>query len=321
MSVVCTAITFCTKNDIHFLARTMDFSFELNGKPIYIPRNHEFKSLVPETSFMTKYGFIGVGKNINGYIFADGFNEEGFSIASLYFEKNAQYSKNSQPGRLNISSTDMVSWALGNIKSVAEFEERYSEVNVVDTINPFLQVNVPLHWIIADKTGDTAVLEITKNGVKLYHNRVGVMTNSPSFPWHMENLNHYTNLQPTEFEEKQYGDYATISDGPGSGALGLPGDYTSTSRFVRTSFLRQYAKQDNVEDLKTGVTAVLHILNSVDIPKGVKITKKGFADYTQYKGIMDLNGLSYYLMAYDDTNLTQIDLTDELLKRTEVKSY
>lgn len=316
---MCTAVTFLTSDNLHFSARTMDFSFELDANPVYVPRKYKFKSLVPDTEFVSKYGFIGMGKDIDGFTFADGFNERGFSIASLYFEKNAKYNEKSKKDALNIASTEMVSWALGNIESVAEFENYCQKINVVAVINPLLQVNVPLHWIVADKTGNTGVLEITKDGSKFYHNSVGVMTNSPEFPWHLDNLNHYTNLQPTEFEPKQYGDYTTVSDGPGSGALGLPGDYTAASRFVRAAFLRQYSAP--VKGTKAGVNAVLHILNAVDIPKGVKVTAKDVSDYTQYKAVMDLDNLSYYFMAYDDTKLNQVEITEDLLQSSEIKMF
>lgn len=313
---MCTAITFLTNDSLHFLARTMDFSFELDARPIYIPSKHQFSSLVPNTTFNTKYSFIGAGKDVNGYIFADGFNEKGFSIASLYFEKNAKYSKEINPELLNISSTDMVSWALGNIKSVSEFKNEYQNLNIVEVINPLLNVDVPLHWIVSDKTGDTGVLEITENGSNFYYNPVGVMTNSPEFPWHLDNLNHYTNLQPTEHQSKKYGDYVTVSDGPGSGALGLPGDYTATSRFVRAAFLRE--NSDHSNGVNNGITSILHILNSVDIPKNAKITKKGVSDYTQYKGIMDLDNLSYHFMKYDEFKLTSLNLKD-LSNETKIK--
>jgi choloylglycine hydrolase len=135
----------------------------------------------------------------------------------------------------------------------------------------------------------------------------------------MDNLNHYTNLQPIEFEQKKYGDYVTVTDGPGSGALGLPGDYTSASRFVRAAFLREYSNHEG--GAKEGLTSILHILNSVDIPKGVKITQKDVSDYTQYKGIMDLNNLNYYLMRYNDTELTRVRLTDKLLNQSKVKVF
>lgn len=304
---MCTAITFSTDDKLHFLARTMDFSFELDASPVYIPRKHQFNSLVPDSTFTTQYSFIGAGKDVNGYVFADGLNETGFAIASLYFEKNAHYSNIAQPDLLNLSSTDMVAWALGNITSVADFEQKYTTVNIMAIVNPLLGVNVPLHWLVSDKTGAAGVLEITQDGAKFYRNQVGVMTNSPQFPWHMDNLSHYANLQPTEHAPKKYGDYITVTDGPGSGALGLPGDYTSASRFIRSAFLRE--NSDTSAGLHSGLTSIVHILNAVDIPKNAKITKKGASDYTQYKGIMDLSNLSYYFMGYDTFTLQQVDLT------------
>lgn len=315
---MCTAITFSTDDKLHFLARTMDFSFELNASPVYVPNNHQFHSLVPDSTFTTQYSFIGAGKDVNGYIFADGLNEKGFSIASLYFEKNAKYSNVINPKLLNISSTDMVAWALGNVSSVADFEQQYIKLNIIDMINPVLNVNVPLHWIVSDKTGSTGVLEITKSGTKFYKNEVGVMTNSPEFPWHMDNLSHYSNLQPTEHEPKKYGNYITITDGPGSGALGLPGDYTSTSRFIRSAFLRE--NSDTSAGIKNGLASIIHILNAVDIPKNAKITNKGTSDYTQYKGVMDLNNLSYYFMEYDSFELNRIDL-DKIKNKKQLQVF
>lgn len=146
---MCTALTFSTNDDTYFLARTMDFSFELDARPVYIPRHYEFNSLIPGTKFTTKYGFIGAGRDIQGFIFADGLNEKGLSIASLYFDKNAEYSQHSCSTSLNLSATDVVAWALGNIASVSEFEQECQTLNVVETINPLLQVNVPLHWIVS----------------------------------------------------------------------------------------------------------------------------------------------------------------------------
>lgn len=316
---MCTSLTFATKDNIHFLARTMDFSFELDARPTYIPRGYKFETLESDKKYEAKYGFIGAGREVGRYLFADGVNEKGFAIASLYFEKNSKYNKEIKKDVLNIASTSMVTWALGNIASVSEFQKRCKEVNVVEAKSPIVNADVPLHWVVSDSTGNTGVLEMTESGTNFYEDKVGVMTNSPEFTWHLDNLSHYTNLQPMDFAPKKYGDFETVSDGPGSGALGLPGDYTSTSRFVRTAFLKEYSVKN--EGAESGVTSILHILNAVDIPRGVKVTSRKTTDYTQYKGIMDLDNLSYYFMDYDETNLSKTDITPELLAKNEIVTF
>lgn len=316
---MCTALTFSTDDNYRFLSRTMDFSFELNAKPTFIPKNYHFKSQTSDNNYSTTYSFIGTGEDLNGFMFADGFNEKGFSIASLYFENNAVYSENHDVNKLELCSTDLVSWSLGNVSSVTDFENKIDNIQITNAKNALLNIVVPLHWIVSDSSGKVGVFEITKSGNHFYLDDVGVLTNSPEFPWHLTNLNHYINLQPTEFSQKKYGSYKTVSDGPGSGALGLPGDYTAVSRFIRTAFLKQYSTSEI--SANSGLIAVMHILNSVDIPKGVKETSDLKNDYTQYKSIMNLTDLKYSFQAYDDTTLYTYTLTPDLINSDKVKIF
>lgn len=312
---MCTAVTFETEDKIRFLARTMDFSFQLDAEPIYIPRNHEFSSQIEGSSFSGEYAFMGAGRDIKGYLFADGFNEKGFGIATLYFEQNAQFSKRKSSKKLNIAPEELVSWALGNVSSVEDFVDKISKVNIIEQENKFLKKNLPLHWIVSDNTGNTKVLEITKNGEHIYDNPVGVMTNSPEFPWHLTNLGHYNSLQPDEHTPKTYGKFSPIPDGPGNGLMGIPGDFTAASRFIRAAVLRQYSIA--AKGPEEGVTAIKHILNAVDIPKGVKITdtENKISDFTQYKGIMDLTNKTYYMLSYDGNILHKFSLDDKIMER------
>ncbi|MBS0953585.1 choloylglycine hydrolase family protein [Lactiplantibacillus plantarum] len=313
---MCTAVTFSTDDDLKFLARTMDFSFELNAKPIFIPKDFTFNSHIEDSSFKTMFGFVGAGRDVNGYIFADGLNAHGFGIATLYFEGNAHYGRKKK-NFLNLAPEELVSWALGNVKSVSDFTDKIKQINIVSKKNSIIDAVVPLHWIVSDSTGATKCLEITESGIHLYDNQVGVMTNSPEFPWHLTNLSHYNNLQPTEYSPKKYGSFEREPDGPGTGLAGLPGDYTATSRFIRTSVLKEYIS--NVKGEYQGVNEIQHLLNTVDIPKGVKITnsKNNTADYTQYKGIMDLTNKVYYMIPYDNVVPKRVNLDADLLSKTE----
>jgi len=314
---MCTALTYKTIDDYNFLARTMDFSFQLDAEPVFIPRDYTFNSHIENESFTSKYSFIGAGKDMEGYAFADGLNEKGFGIAALYFEKNAKFSNRKNNKKTNVASDELVTWALGNISSVNDFEDKIKTINIVGVINKTIGSLLPLHWIISDNTGTTKCLEITSNGVALYDNSVGVMTNSPNFPWHLTNLSHYNELQPTEPSEKKYADYLSIPDGPGNGLMGLPGDYSAASRFIRASVIRQYISK--VKGPELGLNAIIHILNAVDIPKGIKITnsEKQTSDYTQYKGVMNLTNLSYYMLSYDSFLPRKVTLDKKLILQKE----
>lgn len=314
---MCTSITFETDDKIRFLARTMDFSFPLHAETVFMPRNHKFSSHVEGSSFSSEYAFLGAGRDMEGYLFADGVNEKGFGIATLYFESNASYSNRKNSKKLNLAPDEVVSWALGNASSVNDFENKLSGVNIMNSKNDILEQVLPLHWIVSDSSGNTKVLEITDNGINLYENSVGVMTNSPTFPWHLTNLSHYSSLQPGEYKPKEYGTYLPLSDGPGNGLMGLPGDYTAASRFIRAAVLRQYSS--SVKGEYAGLNSVMHILNSVDIPKGIKITnsKDETSDFTQYKGVMDLTNKVYYMLPYNGNIPRKISLTNKLINKNE----
>lgn len=300
---MCTSIYYETKDQTHFLARTLDFSQEMHLTPVIVESGHHFTSQADPAGFDSKYSFVGAGKNDT---FADGMNEHGLGIASLYFNENAVYNTTKKDGAVNLAATELIPWVLGNVASVAEFKQVIDQLNVCQIKNDFVQGVMPLHWILYDRHGDSLVVEMTKSGVHLYDNPVGVMTNSPTFPWQLTNLSHYSNLQPNDFPAKKYGNYQIVSDGPGNGALGLPGDYTSTSRFVRTAFLRQYT--DQAADAQEGLRTLVHILNNVDIPRGVKVGENGLADYTQYKGFMDLDNLDYYYLPYNSLTMQKVSL-------------
>ncbi len=312
-------MTYKTTDNINFLARTMDFSIDLEAAPIFIPRAYHFNTIFNKEGYETKYGFLGAGRKLNEYIFTDGFNEKGFGIEVLYFHPKAKYSETPADGKINLDSSELVTWSLSNIASVQEFKEKLGEINLVNNKNILLQKVVPLHWIISDATGETVVLEVTETGYHLYENKVGVMTNSPEFTWHLDNLAHYNHIQPTEAKEKKYGDYVAAFDGPGFGALGLPGDYTSASRFIRVAFLREYIEPVSGE--LSGVKNISKILNSVDIPKGVKINAEGNSDYTQYIGIMDLNHLKYYFTAYNELSPKVCKMTETMLNEDKIISF
>ncbi|CAM3044949.1 choloylglycine hydrolase family protein [Lactiplantibacillus plajomi] len=308
---MCTSLTYQTTTGDQFLARTMDFGFELGGRPVAVPRKHHFTSVVDAQGFDAPYSFVGTGRNLNGYVFVDGVNEHGVSAAALYFAGQAAYATQAESGKVNLAPHEVVMWILGNVKTVQELGERLNDLNITEAAAPLLNIVVPLHWIVSDQSGATYVLEREADGMHFIENPVGVMTNTPDFNWHLKNLNNYMQLQPTPHPARQYGDLTVNAFGPGSGALGMPGDYTSVSRFVRTAFIREHT--DAVDTDAEAVNTLSHMLNSVEIPKGVKIKADGAADYTQYRAYMSMHEPAFYMQPYGDQTITRVALTNDLM--------
>lgn len=317
---MCTSVTFLSETGDNFLARTMDFGFELKGRPVVMPRHQTVPSDVDGFEYSMKYGFVGAGRALGNYILVDGVNEKGVSAAALYFSDEAKFADKPQTGKVNVAPHEVLNWILGNAESCSSLAKLIDQLNIVAVPVKGLGINgpVPLHWIITDRSGDSYVLEVMADGVHYMKNPVGVMTNSPDFGWHLKNLSNYTELQPTPHPARSFDGYQVSSFGPGSGALGMPGDYTSVSRFVRTVYMREYTDQTSTDQT---VTELSHVLNAVEIPKGVKIKQDGSEDYTQYRGYMDTQNLIYYMQPYHDQTMYQVTLTEELMNRPKPTEF
>ncbi|MFD1421428.1 choloylglycine hydrolase family protein [Lactiplantibacillus songbeiensis] len=316
---MCTSLTYQTTGGDQFLARTMDFGFELGGRPVAMPRHHHFSSVTNQTGFDAPYSFVGTGRNLDGYIHVDGVNEYGVSAAALYFAGQAHYAAAPVDGQINLAPHEVLMWILGNVKSTQELGDRLANLTIVEAKAPLLNIVVPLHWIISDKSGATYVLEQQSDGMHYMKNPVGVMTNSPDFGWHLKNLSNYVQLQPEQHANRQYGDLTVNAFGPGTGALGMPGDFTSPSRFVRTVFMREHTEA--VATTSAAVNALSHMLNSVEIPKGVKIKADGSVDYTQYRSYMSMSEPAFYMQPYNDQTITRVALTPELMTAAQPTEF
>ncbi|MCI1283265.1 MAG: choloylglycine hydrolase family protein [Lacticaseibacillus songhuajiangensis] len=316
---MCTSFTYEDADGKWYLSRTMDFTFELGGRPVVIPRGWHFKGGVDGVEFNAELGFVGAGRNVGQYFTVDGVNEAGFGAATLYFTES-KYSDAPVAGKTNLASYELVSYLLGHFHTVGELRDQLDSLNIVAVPNAFMgNIVVPLHWIVADDSGDCAVLEMENDGLQLYDNPVGVMTNSPDFTWHVKNLNNYAQLRPTQAAGAQYGNLAAQGFGAGTGAVGLPGDYTSVSRFVRMAFLRQNGEK--VSGQAAAVNTLSHLMNSVDIPRGVKVMEDGGLDYSQYRGYSALSDRTYFMQPYDDQTITKVQLTEELLNADEPTEF
>ena len=309
---MCTSLTLTNQAQQHFLARTMDFGFQLEGRPVVIPRNYVWKKQF-KGSQQTKYGFLGTGRNLGEYFLADGINEKGLAIAELYFLNEAKYSSEEKEASVNLAPHEFIIWLLGEIENISELRERIAEVQIVEKEVPVLGFVPPLHYIVTDKTGETVVLESDSGELVIKDNPVGVMTNSPEFGWHLKNLNNYLSIQPNNFSNKKINGYEIKSFGQGSGTYGLPGGYTSPERFVRTVYLR--ALIESGETVDDSLNAMFKILDNVTIPKGVNIKNDGSIDYTQYRAVFDVSNGTYYFNPYETQEIFELTLTEELLTK------
>lgn len=315
---MCTSLTYQTADNTFFLARTMDFGFELEGRPIAIPRNYIWHTLNGQ-EHRVSYGFMGTGRDLDGYFFADGVNERGLAIAELYHVSETSYNHQAISGKINLAPYEFISWVLGELNSVAQVRERVGEVNLLDLEIPLLGEVPPLHFILIDRTGEHIVIEIDDGRPVIKENPVGVMTNSPSFEWQLTNLNNYVYLNPTNFAGQRIGDMEIKPFGQASGTFGMPGGYTSPERFIRTAFLKEFAQQaGNKEE---ALNEILKLLNCVTIPRGVNIKNDGTQDYTQYRVMINITDRTYYYNPYDSNELFALDMSEKLLNSRQPVEY
>lgn len=302
---MCTSVMYENALKEFFLARTMDFTLPLDGNPIFMPSGHSFYTDKTK-HFNSSLSFIGAGRLIDDYIFGDGVNEAGLAVASLYFAADAVYPKKSDEDILELAPHDVVAYLLGNCKNVLEVKKIIKEIKIVEEISPVIDGVLPLHWIVADKGGRSIVIEPVATGIEIYENSVGVMTNSPSFPWHLTNLNQYVNVTNTEKKPMQYKDFLATGNGAGSGMLGIPGDYTSISRFVRIAFMNQFIEK--AQSTEESINVISRMLSAVYIPKGVKFKSNGLTDYTQFTSFMDLSNGTYYINFYENNRYLKLNI-------------
>lgn len=214
---MCTSFVLETLDGKHLLSRTMDFAFILEANPTINPRNYGWKSSTDGANYINRYAFVGAGRELDKYIFADGLNEEGLSCASLYLPGEAVYAPAPVEGKINLAPQEFLLWLLGTCATIKDVEAKLSVINLVDQPVPLLGITTPLHWIFTDKSGRCVVIEPTETSLRIKENPVGVMTNTPRIEWHIENLRNYTGLQATQLAPVKFGKYMAKPFSQGTG--------------------------------------------------------------------------------------------------------
>ncbi|KEI35881.1 choloylglycine hydrolase family protein [Allofrancisella frigidaquae] len=343
-SIACTAVTLVDAKQHVVSGRTMEWGLDWDWRVIYIPKNTE-QSLaapadlvLPIQTYKSKYSILGTGiKNDHQTILIDGQNDQGLSVSANYLPNFTQYQKVSKNDNKYVSIIEFTTFILSEFANINQVRQALKEYKVwsdsttmVDGISP------ELHFLITDKQGEGLVVEYVNGDVKLYdvNSNVKVMTNAPTYDWHLINLKNYLNLSNktivkvkiSDFVEDNKNKQKTIQDinglGEGNGFLGLPGDYSPPSRFVKVAILAYYSNNESPA-LESLVTKIAHILHNVDIAKGTvveKISDQTMYDHTAYTVIKDLDKNLLYLSSYSNpASSVMIDLNK--LDKNNTKAF
>jgi choloylglycine hydrolase len=309
----CTGIRLQAEDGSVVYARTMEFGLDLHSKAIIIPRGFELVGTTasgrPGITWRSKYAAAGLnGEGLT--LMADGVNEKGLAAGIFLFPGYAQYQEVSADDEArSLAPWEVVTWLLTNFATVEEVRDALPQIKVGAVEFPAWKAVPPVHYVVHDSAGKSLVIEYLAGKLNLYDNPVGVITNSPDFGWHLTNLRNYVNLTPTNVLTSDYDGPRIGQIGQGSGMLGLPGDFTPPSRFVRA-----VALSHSVLPGKTGEDAVrqaFHVLDSFDIPLGaVRNVANGNirCEYTQWTSASDTKNCSFYFHSYDNRRVRRVDL-------------
>lgn len=313
---MCTSIAMNTQ-DFYF-GRTMDLDREFGARVIFTPRNYPF-AFRREGTLRRHYALLGMATVSERYpLYAEAVNEVGLCIAGLNFPDNAYYPSDPDDNKANISPFELIFWLLGKCATAAEARRLLENTKLINI--PFSEKLpvAPLHWHIADQR-ESLVLESTAEGMKLYDNPVGVLTNNPSFDFQMTNLCQYLNLTVSCPENCFSTSVKLKPYGQGLGSFGLPGDFSPSSRFVKAAYLRLNSVCG--EDEQSSVAQFFHLLDSVAMPRGSVITDQDGCDITMYTCCMDAARGIYYYKTYGNSQLTAVDMNREDLESSDFKEY
>ena len=316
-STACTQIQLTAKDGSVVVGRTMEFAVDLDSHIITSPVGRSFQSPSPSgkngVAWNAKYGyllldFFGTGRSV------DGMNTKGLSVGLLYlpgYTKYQQVPAGKFAAALNYLYVG--DWVLGNFSAVDEVKAALEDVYVygsAERLGGMKNQIFPLHMVVADAAGKNIIVEWVGGKANVYDNPLGVLTNSPEFPWQLNNLKNYVNMTPYAPDPITVGGIEYAATGQGAGALGLPGDFTPPSRFVKMAFLVQTSTPS--EAAIDAVVQAEHILNNADIPDGaVRSANDGkdiHTDITRWTVFKDLKDLKFYYKSYTNTTLQEIDL-------------
>jgi len=312
---MCTAITYATKDQ--YFGRNFDYEISYNEVITITPRNYKFSFRKVE-NLDHHFAIIGIAAGVADYpLYYDAMNEKGLGMAGLNFSGYADY-KNIEGGKENVSPFEFIPWVLGQCSTVDEAKKLLKNVNLVNiNFSDELPLS-PLHWILADKE-QSIVIESTKEGLCVFDNPVGVLTNNPTFDYQLFNLNNYRVLS-TETPQNNFSNKMDLDAySRGMGGIGLPGDLSSVSRFVKATFTKLNSVSENSE--YESISQFFHILSSVEQQKGLCNVGNGKYEYTIYSSCCNLEKGIYYYRTYNNSQITAVDINKENLDNDSLIVY
>ena len=313
----CTGITLKAEDGSTVFARTM----ELGGNLVQwglavVPRGTAYVGTTPWGSpgvkWTAKYAFTGANTFGLPHV-ADGVNEAGLATGVFMFAHYADYQKVAErDAGKTLAPFELATWILSNYATVAEVKEGLPQIKVADAAfeAPGWGGGAPFHWLVVDESGAAAVIEYVRGELTVHDNPLGVITNAPTFDWHLTNLKSYVNLSPQDAPELELGALTVTQFGHGSGLRGLPGDFTPPSRFIRAAFLKSAVVPVKTAD--EAVVQAFHVLNQFDIPlgtvRGAGPAGQPMLEQTDWTSAADLKNRRYYIHTVDTRRVHMIDL-------------
>ena len=311
---MCTSISFLTKD--HYFGRTLDLEYSYDEKVVITPRNYpfEFRHQKPVNNH---FAMVGMATVVNDFpLYYEATNEKGLSMAGLNFPDKTVY-KDFDHQKNNICPFELIPWVLSKCESVEEAKELLYSTNVISADFSEELSSTPLHWMISDRDS-SATIECVEEGLKIYYNPVHTLTNNPEFPMQVFNLNNYLNLTREEPETRFAEGFDFNKYSRGMGAVGLPGDNSSMSRFVRAVFTRLNSVSGNNEN--ESVSQFFHILDAVSQVRGTVRAGDGFMT-TIYTSCCNTDKGIYYYKTYENSQISAVNINNENLDTNELIIY
>ncbi|MFV0339626.1 MAG: linear amide C-N hydrolase [Parachlamydiaceae bacterium] len=323
-SEACTGLRLKAKDGSAVHGRTLEFGIIVDTTVQVVPRGYAFTATTPlgdGLKYTAKYASVGVSC-FGSPDLMDGMNEKGLSIGTFYFPTYAKYTPTTKDNiQKSLSPIDFPNWILSQFATLDEVREGIKNVVIAPTIaKAWGPVAAPFHYIVYDKSGRAITIEPINGTLEVKENPIGTFTNSPNIDWHLTNLRNFINLTPINVKPLAVDGIELAPFGQGSGMVGLPGDFTPPSRFVRASIYSITAiPSDNADQ---SVFQLFHILNQFDIPVGAaRSVEDGvtYSDFTQATVVHDPSNLKYYFRTYDDQTIRLADLKTFDLNAKEIK--
>jgi len=311
---MCTAV--CYRNKDCYFGRNLDLDRGYGESVVITPRNYEIK-MHCEKSIRSHYAMIGMACVADNFpLYYEATNEKGMSMAGLNFPENAVYYPFADD-KDNVAPFEFIPWILAQCSCIDEVKVILEKINLVNIdFSEHLPLS-PLHWILSDKKS-SVVVEPLKDGFKIYDDPFDVLTNNPPFEFHQANASHYMGLSAGPANSEFRKSIPVKNYSLGMGALGLPGDYSSSSRFIRALFVKENSV--STQDEKSNVNQFFHILNSVAMPKGCVRAENGF-EYTRYSSCCNADRGIYYYTTYDELGINSINMYDVDLEQSRLCTY